>query len=553
MKRRLPLAAWLLIATLPVFAQQKRPAAPTTHGFEINGKVLNAVTGDVVRHASVQLAPSQLASRQERQDPERFETGTDGNFVFHNVPAGKYNLSAQAKGYPQQSLEQHGQFSTAIVAGPDKVSTGIIFRLRPEGSISGRVLDEHNEPARNAQVLLFEKGNDAGRHQVERRNMMMTDDIGEYRFSHLQSGTYYVAVSAQPWYGRYLQGFGGGPANQAKPERDPALDVAYPVIYYPNATEADGAGAIVLRPGDHIGTDFDLTPVQSLHLTVRSASGEQPVQPMIREEVFGEPVGFLQPTINWRNSQNGTPTEIEVSGIAPGTYDFGSMPRNGYRSGGPMQMHNHEVNLVNDGEIDPSALGGLEEIHGKIKFDGGDVPPNPVIQLRESSTGHLLGSRIDDDGEFHLQPQHPGRYVIALGNAPGYAIRTITANGARVSGRTIDFTSTQSVELTLNASEGVGTVNGIVTNADQTVSASMVVLVPSNIDDNLTLFRRDQSDSDGSFTLRDVVPGTYTAVAIQNGWDMEWASPEALRPYLAKGTQIQITGKQQLDVKLAAQ
>ena len=32
------------------------------------------------------------------------------------------------------------------------------------------------------------------------------------------------------------------------------------------------------------------------------------------------------------------------------------------------------------------------------------------------------------------------------------------------------------------------------------------------------LIRRDQSDSDGSFALRDVVPGQYTVVAIQDGW-----------------------------------
>jgi hypothetical protein len=81
----------------------------------------------------------------------------------------------------------------------------------------------------------------------------------------------------------------------------------------------------------------------------------------------------------------------------------------------------------------------------------------------------------------------------------------------------------------------------------------MVVLIPPDIDDSVSLFRRDQSDSDGTFTLREVVPGTYTAIALQNGWDMEWASPEALRPYLAKGTRVQISAKQQLDLKIASQ
>jgi hypothetical protein len=90
-------------------------------------------------------------------------------------------------------------------------------------------------------------------------------------------------------------------------------------------------------------------------------------------------------------------------------------------------------------------------------------------------------------------------------------------------------------------------------NGDTPVSGAMVVLVPRDITDNVSLFRRDQSDSDGTFTLPDIVPGLYTAIAIQNRWDIEWAQPEALRPYLSKGTPVQIEGKQQLEIKVAAQ
>jgi len=38
------------------------------------------------------------------------------------------------------------------------------------------------------------------------------------------------------------------------------------------------------------------------------------------------------------------------------------------------------------------------------------------------------------------------------------------------------------------------------------------------------LVRRDQSDSDGIFTLHSVVAGQYTVVAISDGWDLEWAA-----------------------------
>lgn len=528
-----------LLVLLPEISAQDTRSKPVGQ-FQISGKVVSSTTGEAVRGASVQLAPS-----MQRGNIQQTDSASDGSFEFHNLVPGKYTLSAQAAGFPQQLYEQHRQFNTAIVVGPEKSSTGIIFRLGPDGSISGRVLDEHNEGSRNAQVMLFEKSTDGGTRMIERRNQTTTDDLGEYRFSHLRPGTYYLALSAQPWYRRYMgstRSFGPG---QPQPEVDPALDTAYPVIYYPGATDPDNAGAVVLHPGDRISADFDLTPVQSLHMTMRTGGGDgnPPIQPNLRPRVFGEAWGFMPASMSWGQGQ------VEISGIAAGDYELELMHRGGRNSSAQQQ----DIRLQSDGEIDTSSVESIEQIHGVLKFDGKNTPENAFVQLRDLESGRMLGSRVDDHGEINLQPPHAGRYVISLANAPGYAIRTISATGARVSGRTIEFSGNQPVEMTIDTSQGVGTINGTVMNGDKPVSAAMVVLVPPNISDNLSLFRRDQSDSDGTFILRDVVPGTYTAVAIQNGWEMEWASPDALRPYLAKGTRIEVGGKQQLDIKIAAQ
>ena len=55
------------------------------------------------------------------------------------------------------------------------------------------------------------------------------------------------------------------------------------------------------------------------------------------------------------------------------------------------------------------------------------------------------------------------------------------------------------------------------------------------------LMRRDQSDTDGSFTLRDVAPGQYTVVAIEDGWELDWSRPEAMARYLQQGTAVNVT------------
>ena len=66
----------------------------------------------------------------------------------------------------------------------------------------------------------------------------------------------------------------------------------------------------------------------------------------------------------------------------------------------------------------------------------------------------------------------------------------------------------------------------------------MIVLIPSDVNDNVELFRRDQSDLDGSFLLPNVIPGKYTAVPIENGWELEWGRPEVLSQYLPTASRL---------------
>ncbi len=74
------------------------------------------------------------------------------------------------------------------------------------------------------------------------------------------------------------------------------------------------------------------------------------------------------------------------------------------------------------------------------------------------------------------------------------------------------------------------------------VPGVMIVLVPNSRPAWQALIRRDQSDSDGSFSLRDVVPGQYTVVAIQDGWTLDWTDPQVLTRYLPAGITVTVTG-----------
>jgi hypothetical protein len=93
-------------------------------------------------------------------------------------------------------------------------------------------------------------------------------------------------------------------------------------------------------------------------------------------------------------------------------------------------------------------------------------------------------------------------------------------------------------------------VEGFAKKDGRSAAGVMIVLIPSDRNDN-ELFRRDQSDLDGSFLLRNVIPGKYSAVAIENGWDLEWGRPEVLAQYLAKGVSVMISSSSRGSIRLS--
>ena len=87
--------------------------------------------------------------------------------------------------------------------------------------------------------------------------------------------------------------------------------------------------------------------------------------------------------------------------------------------------------------------------------------------------------------------------------------RKLAATGAKVAGRTIDIANNANVRISGIATHGAGQVTGTAMREGERFSGAMIVLVPQDPGNNLPLFRRDQSDSDGTFTLANMVPGQY--------------------------------------------
>ena len=539
-------------------AQSNQPALPPSvqQGYRIAGVVVNWATGQPVAGASVAIAPTTQGT--ERDISHSVTTGADGRFAFAGLSRGKYSLMAAAHGFMLQGFERHGMYATAIVAGPDLDSEHLVFRLQPDASVEGQVTDENNDPVQNAMVRLFEQSREEGRQRTVPMNQGQTDDQGQFRIGHLEPGTYYLAVSARPWYAQnsrvILRRKSNDPDAETQAAQEAAaLDVTYPLTFYPGSADSAGASPIVLHPGERVTADVVMRAVPALHLKIRtsnSGSAGMVGFPRVSQRIFD---GYLDSVFNAPESSI-EPGIVEIAGLAPGHYVIEMPGSKGANDKGANREGYREVDLAGDLEVNANDSSGFVTVAGSVLFEGAPpVPKGLAMQLSNQETGEYLGSEIRDKGQFEFEGIKPGRYTVALQGSGGYFLRKMSVTGAKLTGRTLEIGANSSVHIAVTVGRGVAQVDGVALRAGQPFAGAMIVLVPRDAANNSPLFRRDQSDSDGSFTLPNVVPGQYTVLALANGWELEWGNPAVLQPYLQGGEAVQITGDGKLQIEVQVQ
>jgi hypothetical protein len=561
----IPLLVWL--CTHPLRAQNSAtPASKAAVSYRISGTVINVVDNQPL--AGVEVV---VASTQQRDETVSAVTTADGRFVFTDLARGKYSLSAHRQGLVAQSYQQHGQYSTAIVVGPDFISENLVFPITPEGSISGTVLDEENEIVRGGEAILFNRTTRSSANAVHLQARGPLDEFGHYHFGHLSPGSYLVAVVAQPWYAQdpqvsptnvrsistdgdsNIQPQASEPAPDAPDQPESLtpspLDVAYPTTYYPSATEAENAAPIQLRPGERVTADVNLRAVAALHLRIRNASSDptRPLNAMLEQRLFDTPI-----QVQARNQQVNSGV-LTLAGIPPGHFTLSI--RN--FTGREWISLNKEVDVSTDADVDATENSASPVIvKGVVHLQGNStLPAGAFIRFSNNQSGETLGAQVDDKGEFEAQTLVNGQsdYSVAVLNVPKFVVQTVTGIGARVTGHTVSLPRSGTVQLDITISNGLARVNGTVVRDDKPVSEAMVLLVPEQFQNDVSLFRRDQSDSDGTFSLYQVLPGRYTVVAIENGWELDEQNPAVLKPYLDHGQMIEITANKTYDVSVKLQ
>jgi hypothetical protein len=540
--RLLACAALLVFAGSAAAAAQNAPAQPL---YRIAGSVLDRVSSDPVARASVAIVDTEAG-----QTISSTYTDANGHFAFADVPEGRYQLVAAKRGFLRSMYEEHDIYTSAIVTGPGLDTGKIVFRLTPAATLSVTVRDETGDPVADASILLFRKERIDGvglmATHFNTSDSNTTDDTGLARIGNLPPGEYYLAVSAKPWYA-----LDSGSPIRENTERNPALDVAYPITFNNGVTDQNAATPIQLSAGQMENLQITLQATPALHLTLPDAAGKNANQSQPTDSLHDQSLGLTASIFGFSfdapgatvNNEDG---RTEITGIAPGHYDI--------EAGDPPRRM--EFDAANSQQFAANAGAAAATLHVKLMQNGKPAKINDLtLDLHWADRAHPrpYPNAVQQGDEYVFSATPPGQWELFVhdkSNYP-YPVLSIAGNGAEHPGNAIRI-SEGARELTVQIGLKQGHISGFARVGKTGKAGVLVLLIPSDPVHHSDLFRRDQADSDGSFNLLQVGAGDYTIVAIDDGWDLEWQRPEILARFLSHGVAVHVGGGSQKPIQLSA-
>jgi hypothetical protein len=234
--------------------------------------------------------------------------------------------------------------------------------------------------------------------------------------------------------------------------------------------------------------------------------------------------------------------------VAPGVFELTGVPAGKYSvrlrepKSGQLQQSS-EMDLVKDGqELDTSRSEPAARVKLSVKMPRQESLPKQLhLALQDSRRQNVAFKPVDAAGETTFEDLPAGKYAIRVFSpAKPYSVVRASSEGVEISGHDLNVTPGASLNLAVFLVDGVVTVEGFAKRGDKPVAGVMVALVPKDPESHLEMFRRDQSDLDGSFVLRGVIPGSYTIFAVEDAWGFQWMQPGVLERYVQHGQNLTI-------------
>lgn len=539
----------------------------TTTVFRVTGTVVSSNDGSPVPgcHLVAVRVQHGVAGSSFTAPLDAADTDEHGHFSLTVPSAGSWSLQASARGYRSQAYDQHEGFSSAIILTAAAPSIDLLFHLTPDAAITGFVLDEANEPVRRAQVSLhvvLPEASDGSQPSRIRANAS-TDDRGHYELAGLGPGDYRLSVRAQPWYAAAAQPRRFQPGATAP--LDPSLDVVYPLTWFPGGADSETATTITLHGGETRQADFQLQPIQSIHLHIpvqaqNPAPNEGSRRPVRLPQIEPASMGGNSSSISTTVDQQG---QIDVGGLAPGLYRV-QFPEESGQPGHaslvqvtPGSTRTLDLATASSTAIVSLKIEGADPNSVTVTFVDADNPQNVFRSNSGRGGGGLQRRQTANSQANPLMPATleipPGRYLVYQSN-PGNFLAGIAVAGKDQPGRMATIPVGES-SVTVRLGTGRAAVTGIASFEGKPSVGALVLLVPITVDEpgSITEVHRDQTNTDGSFDLPGVIPGQYILIALDHGWRIHWSDPATLRRYLIHGTPLDLRpstdAKQDLDAQ----
>lgn len=527
-----------LLAAAPPQAtsfQQTAPSAPTRDvawpkgtGL-IKGKVVAADSGRPLRRVQINL------SSPDFSEARSMSTTAQGTFEFKDLPAGRYNLSATRSGYIRL---QYGQRRPGEPGRPIKLDEGQYvdnadLALPRTGAIAGRITDELGDPLADVSIFPAQWRYFRGKRRLVPVSgggpFNRTDDTGQYRITGLEPGDYIVLGTTRTTWTvddkpneriGFLPTYSGGTGS-------PTDAMAVKVALGQEAIMPDFA----MVPGRVATISGTATYSSGLALAGESVNMTQEFSGPNSSSSFGMQGAKVNPDGSFL-IKNVSPGEYRLSVRGPGDKDH------------PAEGATLTVNVTGEdltGVMLVAGSGGT--LSGRVVSDTGAPLPlpeqgrmrvsaRPVDPTTTYSSFDNDNGRVRDDSTFELTNAY-GLDKITVGPLPtGWALRSIEYGGKDYADVPMEFHGGQRFDnVTITLSKTLPRVRGTLFDEAGRPAEGSVLIFPEETakwaeDSRLT--RSARPDDAGAFEFRNVIPGSYLAVALDYVRDGEWADPDFL-------------------------